>query len=312
MRCATGSTRGDSGAKSPRRAFASETNSLRSLPVHLVLPFAAAVAAISAAPALAQQATNGDAAAGGDSITVGGGVATVPSYEGSDKNRIVPLIAARGTISGYAFSTRGAKLYVDLIRNTPGPGIDLQAGPVIGLDFNRTGSVDDPQVKALGKKKVALEVGGYLGIGRTGVITSDYDKLSVSVAYVHDVTGIHDSYVLTPEVDYGTPLSRRTYVGVSASASYAGRGYARTYFGVNPVGSAASGLPVFYAGKGWKNWSLSAFAVQSLSGDLTHGLALVGGVSYSRLLNDFAASPVTSIAGSRSQWFGAVGLAYTF
>lgn len=273
--------------------------------MRLVLPLAA-LAAVSA-PAAAQ-----DIPAGGDSITIGGGIATVPTYEGSDSNRIVPLIAARGTVSGYAFSTRGAKAYLDLIRNRPGPGIDLQAGPVIGLDLNRTGSVDDPQVKALGKKKAALEVGGYLGIGRTGVITSDYDKLSVSVAYVHDVSGIHDSYVLTPEVDYGTPLSRRTYVGVSASASYAGRGYARTYFGVSPAGSAASGLPVFDAGKGWKNWSLSAFAVQSLSGDLTHGLALVGGVSYSRLINDFAASPVTSIAGSRSQWYGAVGLAYTF
>jgi outer membrane scaffolding protein for murein synthesis (MipA/OmpV family) len=294
-------------------AFGMETNCLRKPFVRLTLSLVA-VAALGATPAFAQDspADHTDSTVGGDSITVGIGVGTVPTYEGSDKNRIVPVPAARGSIDGYAFSTRGAKLYVDLVRNTPGPGIDIQAGPVIGLNFNRTGSVDDPQVKALGKKKTALELGGYVGIGRTGVITSDYDKLSVSISYLHDVTGIHDSYVISPEVDYGTPLSRSTYVGVSASATYAGRGYARTYFGVTPAGSVASGLPVFYADKGWKNWSLSGFAVQSLTGDLTHGLALVGGVSYSRLMNDFAASPVTSIAGSRNQWMGAIGLAYTF
>lgn len=282
--------------------------------MRLTLPLAAATAVLGASSAFAQDspADRTVPSVGGDSVTLGVGVGTVPTYEGSDRNRLIPIPAARGTISGYAFSTRGAKLFVDLIRNSPGPGLDVQLGPVVALDFNRTGSVDDPQVKALGNKKVALELGGYIGIGRTGVITSDYDKVSVSVAYIHDVSGIHDSYVLTPEIDYGTPLSRTTYVGVSASASYAGRGYARTYFGVGPVGSAASGLPVFYADKGWKDWSLSAFALQSLSGDLTHGLALVGGVSYSRLLNDFAASPVTSIAGSRNQWMGAVGLAYTF
>ena len=30
------------------------------------------------------------------------------------------------------------------------------------------------------------------------------------------------------------------------------------------------------------------------------------------MLNDFGDSPVTRIAGSRSQWQGALGLAYTF
>jgi outer membrane scaffolding protein for murein synthesis (MipA/OmpV family) len=34
--------------------------------------------------------------------------------------------------------------------------------------------------------------------------------------------------------------------------------------------------------------------------------------SYTRLESDFAESPVVSIAGSRNQWLGAVGLGYTF
>jgi hypothetical protein len=49
-----------------------------------------------------------------------------------------------------------------------------------------------------------------------------------------------------------------------------------------------------------------------LSGDLLDGFKLVAGGNYKRMLNDFGDSPLTSIAGSRNQWQGAIGLAYTF
>lgn len=288
------------------------------MPSILRLTFAAALFS-AAAPAIAQdvdapRTTQTDEAidTGRNTVTIGAGVATVPSYEGSNTNRFVPVGAARGSIDGFSFSTRGTKLFVDLVPNKPGPVVDFQAGPVVSLDFNRVSGIRDDRVEALGKKKLAVEVGGFVGIGKTGVITSPYDKISISASYIHDVTGVHGSYIISPEINYTTPLSRKAFVGVSGSASYAGRGYARSYFTVTPTGSLASGLPVYYAGKGWKNYSVSGLAGYSLSGDLLHGLALVGGVSYSRLLDDFAASPIVSIAGKRDQWYGAVGLAYTF
>ena len=249
-----------------------------------------------------------------DRILIGIGIASVPSYEGSDNNNFIPAAAVQGQYKGFAFNTRGTQLYVDAVRNQPGQTLDFQAGPIISLNLNRRtkSGIDDRQVEALGKRKLAVELGGFVGVGKTGIITSAYDTLSVKVAYIHDVTNVHDSYVVTPIINYGTPLSRKTYVGLSGSASYAGRGYAQTYFGVDPAGSLRSGLPVFYADKGWKNYSISALGIYSLTGDLTGGLSAVGGISYSRLLNDFADSPVTSIAGSRNQWFYGLGLAYTF
>ena len=59
------------------------------------------------------------------------------------------------------------------------PGRDFQLGPVAVVNFNRTSlkSIDDPRVRALGKLDTAIELGGYVGIGKTGVITSPYDKL---------------------------------------------------------------------------------------------------------------------------------------
>jgi outer membrane scaffolding protein for murein synthesis (MipA/OmpV family) len=271
-----------------------------------------------AGPALAQEDSGrappaiDPAELDGDRLTIGLGAAVVPSYEGSDKMVIAPAPAAMGRVSGINFTLRGNRAWADVIPTPGGPGWDFQLGPLVSINFNRNSRIEDPQVQALGKIGKAVEAGGYVGIGRQGVFTSDYDKFSLSVGYVHDVGTVHRSYVITPSLDYGTPLSRKAYVGINLSADYMGEGYADTYFSVTPAGSAASGLPVFSAGKGWKDWSLGAVTMISLTGDLTGGLQAVGGVNYRRLLGDAGASPVTSIAGSRDQWAGVLGLAYTF
>jgi outer membrane scaffolding protein for murein synthesis (MipA/OmpV family) len=247
-----------------------------------------------------------------DTLTIGGGGAYMPSYEGSNDYVVSPVLAARGKIHGISFWTRATKLFVDVVPAKSGPGWDFQLGPVAALGFNRVGRQVDPQIEALGRHKMALEAGGFIGIGRTGVITSDYDTLSARVAYFHDVSNVYGGYVITPAIDYGTPLSRKTYIGISASASYASGGYAQTYFGVDPAGSLRSGLPVFDAHKGWKDITVGLTGAYSLTGDLTHGLGLFVAGSYSRLQNDFADSPVTRIAGSPNQWTGGIGLGYTF
>ena len=272
-------------------------------------------AALMALPAAAQDTTpQPEIATGGDSLTVAVGVATLPTFEGSGKNRVIPAALIRGSVSGINFSTRGAQLFVDLVPNDAGPGYDFQLGPVVGANFDRTRrkTIDNVRVAALGERDTAIEVGGYAGLSRTGVITSDYDTLGASVSYVQDVNKAHKSYVITPQIDYGTPLSRKAYVGLSANAAYVGGEYADTYFSVTPAGSLLSTLPTYNAGKGWKNYSVTAIGTYALTGDLLHGLSLVAGASYSRLLGDFADSPIVSIAGDRNQFLGAVGLAYTF
>lgn len=267
-----------------------------------------------AAPALAQQQT-ADAPPpdlNRDTVMVGVGAAVVPSYDGSDKSVLTAAPAVRGRVSGINFAVLGSRAWADLIADNNGPGWDFQAGPVVNVNLNRTSRIEDRQVAALGKVDAAIEAGGFVGVGKQGLITSDYDKLTVGVSYVHDVGTVHKSYVVSPSVSYGTPLSRKAYVLLNLSANYMGDGYAQTYFGVTPGGSARSGLPVYNARKGWKDWTLGAMGNVSLTGDLTHGLSVVGGIAYRRMLDDAAESPIVRIAGSRDQWLGALGLAYTF
>ena len=265
---------------------------------------------LAAAPAFAQE--EAPPPDDGNTLTIGVGAGFVPSYEGSDDYSLIPAAVVRGKVGGHSFFTRGLQLYLDAIPEPPGPGIDLAIGPVVGVRLNRTSGIKDARVKALGKLDTAYEVGGFVGIGKTGVITSDYDNLSVRVSYLKDVGGAHESHVITPSIEYGTPLSRNAYVGLSLSADFVGDGYADYYYDVTPAGSLASGLATYDADGGFKSWSLSLAGAHSITGDLLGGLGLFAVGAYTRLSGDFADSPIVSTAGSRHQWFGAIGLSYTF
>jgi MipA family protein len=265
-------------------------------------------AALFPAVAFAQDASD---APPRDSVTIGVGVASVPRFEGASESTIIPAAAIRGTVSGISFSTVGTGLYVDLVRPRAATGIDFILGPVAHATLNRTSRkrTRDPQINALGKLDVAVELGGDIGISRTGVFTSDFDTLSFDVAVTHDVTGTHDSLIVTPTFAYATPLSTKLYVGASVSANYVGKGYGRTYFGVDGAQSLASALPVYDPGSGLKDINFGLLGNLSLSGDLRRGLSLFALGNYARLLGDFGRSPVVR---DRGQWFGGVGLAYTF
>jgi outer membrane scaffolding protein for murein synthesis (MipA/OmpV family) len=274
----------------------------------------------SASPAFAQSSPNaappgadGMTTADNNRVTIGIGAASLPDYEGADSNTITPGAVAIGVVDGHDFFTRGTQLYVNLLKSQPGPVLNLELGVIAAARFQRTNKVDNRQVRALGELDTAYEVGGYAGVSKTGVITSDYDTLTARVAYVHDVSGTHDSYVITPQINYTTPLSIRTLVSLGASADYVGKGYGRTYFGVTPIGTTLSGLRTYDIGDaGFKNVNVSAFVLQSLSGDLRHGFGVGAGVLYGKMLGKYKNSPVVRDVGDADQLAFAAGLTYTF
>jgi outer membrane scaffolding protein for murein synthesis (MipA/OmpV family) len=271
---------------------------------------ACATPALAQADASATPAPLPDPNDRSDTVTIGGGVGFVPDYEGSNDYRLIPAGAARGRVSGISFFTRSTYLYVDLVPQGAGK-LDLDAGPIVGVRLNRTGKIKDDFVAALPDRKAAIEVGGFVGVTAHG-LTNPYDALSVRLDVVKDVGNGHESTVISPTIDFGTPLSRTLYVGASLSADWVGGGYADSYFSITPADSLRSGLRTFDADGGFKGWKAGLLANQSLTGDLTHGLSLFGTASYGRLSGDFKRSPIVADRGSPTQWFAAVGLGYTF
>ena len=274
--------------------------------------FAAAAVLAIATPAFAQSAKPAlpDPNDRSDTVTIGGGIAVLPDYEGSDDYRLIPAAAARGRIGGIAFATRSTYLYVDLIPRGAGK-LELDAGPIVGVRFNRTGKIKDDFVDRLPERNKAIEVGGFVGVTAHG-LTNPYDALSIRLDVVKDVANGHESTLISPTIEFGTPLSRTLYVGASLSADWVGGGYADTYFSITPTEALASGLRPYDASGGFKGWKAGLLANQSITGDLTGGLSLFGTASYSRLAGDFKRSPIVAERGSAGQWFGAIGLGYTF
>jgi len=272
----------------------------------------AAIALLAATPAMAQDAADPlpDPNDRSDTVTVGLGAGYVPDYEGSDDYRIIPAAAVRGRVGGISFFTRATYLYVDLIGRGDGP-VELDVGPIAGVRLNRTGKIKDDFVDDLPELDTAVEVGGFLGATYHG-LTNPYDSLSFRVDVVKDVGGAHKSTLVTPTIDFGTPLSRSFYVGVSASAEWAGGGYADYYYSIDAADALASGLPVYDADGGFKSWRLGLLGNYALSGDLTNGWSVFALGSYSKLAGDFKDSPIVDLRGSSTQWFGALGVAYTF
>ena len=137
------------------------------------------------------------------------------------------------------------------------------------------------------------------------------DKLALAVTTVWDVAGAHDSHVITPSLEYSTLAGRRTFLRIALSAEFVGKGYADYNFGVTTAGASASGLAAYDPDGGLASLGGNVLATYSLSGRRT-GWALFGVVSYKHLQGDVAASPIVRGTGSPNQFFGSVGLGYTF
>lgn len=267
---------------------------------------------LAASPALAQDGEEQGRPDDRNSLTIGVGGAYVPSYEGSDDYMLTPIGLAFGKVAGFGFATRGTALYVDLIPDKADAPVSFDFGPVANLRLDRTNRIKDPQVKALGELDTAIELGAWVGLTKNGLL-HEYDSLGARLAWQKDVTDTHDGTIVTPAIEYSSPVSTKTLVSLSLQAEHVSDRYARTYYSIFAAGSAASGLATYNADGGWKSWRTTLLLGQALTGDLRNPrLSMFGGVGYSRLLGDIARSPIVRVAGDRDQYFATLGLAYTF
>ena len=90
-----------------------------------------------------------------------------------------------------------------------------------------------------------------------------------------------------------------------------GSRWAEYNFGISAAGSAASGLARYTPGGGFASIGTSLLATHALSEERS-GWVLFGVVSYKRLQGDIAASPIVRDTGSADQFFGSLGIGYTF
>jgi MipA family protein len=280
---------------------------IRTLPLALLL---------LATPALAQPEppAGGNRSEDRNSLTLGIGGGIAPKYEGSSDYGFQPGGIIQGKVDGFDFQVRGPNIYIDLIRDEPGSKLNLIAGPVAQIRSDRTSLSDikDPRVALLGTRDTAVELGGYVGVGIKGFLIPPA-SLTFDLAFVHDVAGAHDSFILTPGVALSSPVSQRTFARLGVSADYVGGGYGRTYFDSPAIAAPIPSLTGYATnGAGFKSIGTTLLLTHDLGGDNRKGWALFGLGGYKRLLGQYADSPIVRDAGSADQFLGVVGVAYSF
>lgn len=271
---------------------------------------------VASSPALAQPEgqgpPRGENVFDGDYVTLGAGLAISPSYDGSDNYDINPLPVILGSVAGIDFEPRGPGLALDVIPDRNGAKVDFILGPVGRARFDRNSGIMDDVVRDLGELDVAVELGAVGGV-KINRVFNRFDSLTAEVDLRWDVAGAHRGRVIAPSLTYFRPINRGMAASLTISAEHVDDDYADYYFSISQAGSAASGLPSFNATGGWKNVGIAAFGAIDLDGNAMNGgfsVILIG--SYSRLLGDPKRSPVTSIRGDADQFFGVVGIGYTF
>ena len=244
-------------------------------------------------------------------LSVGVGVGIGPSYDGSDDYVLFPAPIVQGKLGGVGISPRPAGLALDFIPDGDnGPNFAL--GPSVRLRNDRADQIEDEVVKLAGELDRAFEVGVATGVSFPKVL-NPFDSLSFNLDARWDVAGAHDGMVIEPGVTYFTPLNRGLAASLSVSGEFVDDDFADYYYSVSPDQSAASGLPQYQADGGLNSLGANLLLAIDLDGNLANGgisAVVIGG--YSRLLSDAKNTPYTSIRGSADQFFGAVGVGYTF
>ncbi len=196
------------------------------------------------------------------SVDLGLGVQAKPTYPGADDSSIAPWFIWRNVSFG---ADDGSK-----------DGFSLQ--PSFSLVGDRETS-DDAALEGLDEIERAYEVGARLNYVN-GPVT----------AYASMRRGFKGHEGLTGEVgmDYRTVLSDRVSLWSGVELGFANSKYTNTYFGVTPDEASRSPYSAYDAGGGLTSAAIKFQAAYAVN-DKT---ALLGEVSYGKLLGDAADSPI--------------------
>ncbi len=234
---------------------------------------------------------------------VGVAIGFVPEYEGSDDYTFGAAPFVRFQLKGHYqyLIIRSTELQVNLIDHPW-----LRIGPSLNYRFGRE-DVDDSVVKKMKDIDDTIEAGGFVGVEFIDDM-NPRKRFSADIDFLADIGSEHEGYTVTFGARGWYPVSRMFDIGLGAAFVYADDDYMETYFGVDTSDAARSGLPIFNADSGVKDFRIFPMAVMHINMNWHVG----AGFQYRRLLADAEDSPIVDKRGSKNQWIGGIGVAYSW
>ncbi len=226
---------------------------------------------------------------------LGLGIGVIPDYEGSNDYTAVPIPFARiDSKTGQYIGLLGTTIRANVLESKM-----WSVGPVLRYRIERN-DVEDKQVDDLRKVDSALEVGAFAGI--------KIDQWTAMIEAAQDVADGHEGLLVTLVTGYSIPLDTGLMLSLSASTTYASDDYMEAYFEIDKDNAARSGLDVFKADSGIKDYGVRA----GLNYVLNKQWSFIGALGYKRLVSDAKDSPVVDDEGDANQYLGGVVAVYNF
>lgn len=163
-------------------------------------------------------------------------------------------------------------------------------GPSIRLVGDRD-EADNPALAGLGDVDHTFEVGGFAA-------TKFLDRFLVRAKVRKGVVGGHNGLIVDAAATALLFRFGRVSTSVSGQASWIGDRYADTYFSVTPAQSLASGLAVYDADRGVRDFGGSFNAYINIG----KRWSLNPYVSYRYILDGIADTPIIDDFGDRNQY----------
>ncbi len=233
----------------------------------------------------------------------GVGVGILPDYVGSDD-----YIVGAAPFGRYNFGKTNR--YLELIATELSANVlnhpYWRLGPAANYRFGRD-DVADAVVDKMEKIDDTVELGVIGGV--EFISKTEPRKRFIALAeFLHDVAGGYDGYLVSLNARFWYPLLKVLDFTFGAGATYGSDNYMSTYFGVSQNDSQRSGLPVYDADGGIRDFQITPGIVIHFSYNWHLGI----GLRYQRLLSDAADSPVVDDRGSANQFITGLALAYSW
>jgi MipA family protein len=232
-----------------------------------------------------------------------GGAISLPEYEGSSDMTVVPLIAGelRWGNNRYA-AWDGIAGRINILDNER-----FEFGPAMNITLGRDKDIESLKVRRLGEIETAVELGAFAAYNIPSSLR-DGDMIRLSGQVTSDVSDVHDGVLGDLTASYRTRFGDKLGVTFSTSVSFANDEFADTYFSIKPAGALATGLKATTVEAGAKDFSFGVTGTY----DMTDRWSLFAMTKYSRLLGDFADSPIVALEGDDNQFSVGLGIGWKF
>ncbi|MEP9357037.1 MipA/OmpV family protein [Xanthobacter sp. KR7-65] len=221
-------------------------------------------------------------------VVLGGGALIAPKFEGSDEYEVSPVPFVSAAFGDWmTFDPRGATVGL-----RPIGGVHLSAR--LGYDTGRQKD-DSAHLRGLGD----IDFGAVLGV-RAAYQAGPLEFYTALDRIVGGSDGLQARFGADASFSY-----ERFRITAGISATWSDETYMSAYFGVTPLQSLRSGLPIYSLGAGLKRFDVTAAATYMV----TDKWLVRGQAGFGYLLGDAGDSPIVQ---SKSQPSGMLTIGYRF